>query len=118
MTTNHISRLDPALVRPGRVDVKEYVGDATRTQARTLFLRFYGDGEQVQAEGADGEARGHEGAEERRVLADELGRIISEEEVEGRVVSMASLQGHFIRNSPEAAVRTVRELFNPRLTLE
>lgn len=41
MTTNHIERLDPALIRPGRVDVKEYIGDATDYQLRGLFKRFY-----------------------------------------------------------------------------
>jgi len=40
-TTNHIERLDPALIRPGRVDRKMYVGHATREQAHQLFLRFF-----------------------------------------------------------------------------
>jgi len=32
MTTNHIERLDPALIRPGRVDYVELIGDATDYQ--------------------------------------------------------------------------------------
>ena len=34
-------RLDPALIRPGRVDVKEYIGYCTREQLELMFLRFY-----------------------------------------------------------------------------
>lgn len=41
MTTNHIERLDEALIRPGRVDVRTYIGRATRRSAHALFLRFY-----------------------------------------------------------------------------
>jgi chaperone BCS1 len=32
MTTNHIDRLDPALIRPGRVDYVQLIGDATDHQ--------------------------------------------------------------------------------------
>jgi chaperone BCS1 len=39
--TNHPQRLDPALVRPGRVDRKIELGPATPDQARRLFLWFY-----------------------------------------------------------------------------
>ncbi|KOO26071.1 mitochondrial chaperone bcs1, partial [Chrysochromulina tobinii] len=41
MTTNHLERLDPALIRPGRVDVIHEVGPATKSQARRMFLKFF-----------------------------------------------------------------------------
>jgi chaperone BCS1 len=43
LTTNHPEKLDPALVRPGRVDRKVELGYATPDQARRLFLWFYRD---------------------------------------------------------------------------
>jgi mitochondrial chaperone BCS1 len=46
MTTNHPENLDPALIRPGRVDVAEYIGHATEYQMREMFSRFYGGSEQ------------------------------------------------------------------------
>lgn len=44
MTTNYLERLDPALIRPGRVDFKEYVGYCGRYQLEEMFKRFYGNG--------------------------------------------------------------------------
>lgn len=41
MTTNHPERLDPALVRPGRVDFRLEIGFADRDQARQLYARFF-----------------------------------------------------------------------------
>jgi chaperone BCS1 len=41
MTTNYVERLDPALIRPGRVDFKQYIGYATEYQAVAMFMRFY-----------------------------------------------------------------------------
>jgi mitochondrial chaperone BCS1 len=41
MTTNYVDRLDAALMRPGRVDVVEYIGAASNSQMRRLFTQFY-----------------------------------------------------------------------------
>jgi len=43
MTTNHIDRIDPALIRPGRIDVRLTFGTATTSQVKRLFQRFHPD---------------------------------------------------------------------------
>jgi chaperone BCS1 len=88
MTTNHPEKLDPALIRPGRVDVKEYFGHATLHQMKEMFLRFYG------------------GPEER---AKEFARIVS---LSNKPVSTAFLQGMFVSNreQPERALSEAMNL--------
>ena len=104
MTTNHLGRLDPALIRPGRVDLAELVDDATPDQAKTLFIRFYGGGENVTD------------MIEKNVqqLAEELRHIVQNEMQHGRRVSMAALQGLFIRNNGRNAVDRCHELFSAK----
>ncbi|KAK3845728.1 MAG: BCS1 N terminal-domain-containing protein [Linnemannia gamsii] len=89
MTTNHIEVLDPALIRPGRVDLREYVGDATPSQIRKMFKRFY---------------------EQEDVLADKFVKSL-----EGHKVSTAALQGHFVhfKDRPEEACKSVHYLTTP-----
>ncbi|KAG0226306.1 hypothetical protein BGW42_003765 [Actinomortierella wolfii] len=41
MTTNHLDRLDDALIRPGRIDIRARFGKATKSQAKELFIKFY-----------------------------------------------------------------------------
>jgi chaperone BCS1 len=43
LTTNHFERLDPALIRPGRVDLYQELGPLTREQTQRLWRRFYSD---------------------------------------------------------------------------
>ena len=42
VTTNHITRLDPAIVRPGRIDDVIEVGPLALSSARQMFKAFYG----------------------------------------------------------------------------
>ncbi|CAI7862314.1 unnamed protein product [Closterium sp. NIES-54] len=51
MTTNHIERLDPALIRPGRIDFRLLLDCASSTQIARLFLRFFPDSPSSDADG-------------------------------------------------------------------
>jgi mitochondrial chaperone BCS1 len=86
MTTNHIEKLDPALIRPGRADVKLAFENATADQARQLFERFF---------------------PQHVHLADDFARLI-----EDGKFSMATLQDYLMlhRRDPEEAVRRANEI--------
>lgn len=53
-STNHIERLDPALLRPGRLDVHIRFGYATKWQAEMLFKRFFTNFGVDDADGSSG----------------------------------------------------------------
>ena len=90
LTTNHVERLDSALIRPGRIDMTIRLGEATRWQASMLWDRFYGELDQA-------------GEYKHEFLAQlvNLGIIDPEraqEKVTQQRTSTAALQGLFLYN--------------------
>ena len=49
MTTNHIEVLDEALLRPGRIDYRLYLGKATDRQKIELYWRFFPESSEMEA---------------------------------------------------------------------
>lgn len=93
MTTNHIDRLDDALIRPGRVDMTVRLGEATEWQIEQLWDRFYSH---QDLEGK-GRLRFLERARELQLI---------------NGVSTAALQGLFLYNKddPEGAIGMIDQL--------
>lgn len=49
MTTNHIEALDPAMLRPGRIDYRLCLGAASDQQKLELYRRFFPEGDEFEA---------------------------------------------------------------------
>eukprot|EP00940_MAST-03C_sp_MAST-3C-sp2_P000621 g621.t1 len=94
MTTNHLERLEPALLRPGRVDVVHCVDYARGEQIEELFRKFYPDDsdDDMKTKGAR--------------FADAVVGL-------GLDVSMADVQGYLMtyKTDPDAAARDVESAF-------
>jgi chaperone BCS1 len=112
MTTNHYSQLDPALIRPGRVDLQEFLDDAHGEQAKRLFVKFYSPSsltdEKQKTWREDEEVLS---VEQVQGMGEELEMYLETELRQGRKISMASLQGLFIRNGARETLGAVKEMF-------
>ncbi|CAZ82155.1 unnamed protein product [Tuber melanosporum] len=104
MTTNHRERLDPALIRPGRVDLQISFKCASRNVIESLFLNLYdvdvGDQEAFRM------PEGFPSADKILELAGEFGRVLPE-----GVFTPAEIQGLLLmhKKDPVAAVGAAGE---------
>ncbi len=100
LTTNHVERLDAALVRPGRVDMTVHLSNATAYQIEQLWKRFY---DEVDANGAF----------KHRFMQrlGELGVISTGTLRSQSCVSPAAVQGLFLyhKDDPESAIAAAQQ---------
>ncbi|KAF9040001.1 P-loop containing nucleoside triphosphate hydrolase protein [Panaeolus papilionaceus] len=102
-TTNHIEELDPALIRPGRIDVKIEYHLANEIQARNLFMRFYSKtrfGKELKPEfGVD-------------KVEDLANTFVSS--IPDHTFSVAELQGFLLnfKDSPKGALEAIQDWIN------
>jgi len=82
ITSNHVEALDPALLRPGRIDYKLYMGPASEEQKVELYLRFFPDASEIDAELF---VDAHRSVETMAEFQGLLLRLEQEEEVQDRV---------------------------------
>ncbi|KAJ6529327.1 P-loop containing nucleoside triphosphate hydrolase protein [Mycena capillaripes] len=98
-TTNHIEKLDPALIRPGRIDLKIKYSLAVTEQLENVFHRFY----PVDTDSAGLKSGG--------LTASEIGELARQfaAAVPHSKYSIAQLQGYLLgwKNDPSGAVQGI-----------
>ncbi|GMM41508.1 hypothetical protein FOG51_02943 [Hanseniaspora uvarum] len=91
MTTNHPEKLDPAILRPGRIDFKQYIGNATLYQMEKMFMKFYPNEEAKCKEFMD------------------YCNTVSQ----SKTISTAQLQGIFVmnKNDTDGAIAMIKDVY-------
>src|SRR5207237_6315381 len=84
MTTKYVEKLDQALLRPGRIDYKLYLGKASDCQKMELFRRFFPESSEVEARDFVDASRSIE------TMAEFQGLLLALEQGEGRLDLMVA----------------------------
>jgi chaperone BCS1 len=90
LTSNHIERLDPALIRPGRIDVHMEFPRCTDEQIGLMFKQFYPDAPES--------------------LSEDFGGRVSKLRESIKNLSTATLQQYFIAHRTSSAFEAVRDV--------
>lgn len=90
MTTNYLNRLDPALIRPGRVDLQTYVGYCSEYQLVEMFNRFYKQECEAETNNA-------------HIFAKAVLDV-------GQPASPAQIQGYFMKHKTSSSLEVVKNL--------
>ena len=124
LTTNHVDRLDEALIRPGRVDLAVKLVEASEWQVRQLWDRFYEEEDSQKGQSSEQENRSRhkcstETSEERAFASRNDCNTAKEDFVSemkrlGLIdrISTAALQGLFLMNKedPVGATALLKDL--------
>ncbi|KAJ4116129.1 hypothetical protein NW768_011101 [Fusarium equiseti] len=104
MTSNHTENIDPALLRPGRIDHTISFQLATSEAAEMLFKQMY-DATEMQAESQGSEKKGPTVSESIAAKASRFGK-----EVPDFALSPAAIQGFLLTHldDPDGALATVQ----------
>jgi mitochondrial chaperone BCS1 len=87
MTTNHMEKLDQALLRPGRIDYKLYMGKASDCQKVELYRRFFPNSSELEA------SEFVEASRSAETMAEFQGLLLALERGEDRLDQVAASHG-------------------------
>ncbi|GAX77132.1 hypothetical protein CEUSTIGMA_g4578.t1 [Chlamydomonas eustigma] len=94
MTTNHPEKLDPALIRPGRINRKIYLGNVQFAEALAMMRHYFSEGQPMASDVEE---------ELRSIFSDgilspaQLESMCAEHDTERRMI--AALKSHLAQNS-------------------